>query len=148
MWHTEEATRNKAIMYCSLCGHSLENNQHGLDQNDSELSDKGELRHSGSCTYCKECNPSMITGPSCSGGKVITQEDRDRMVKNLRGRVINVTELDGLSWSLMTEYPSTAVVEVLVVSKDMINTLKNIAKEESIDIRFIDDGDIAVVHSL
>lgn len=41
---------------CPLCKHTLEDNLHGFDQNDAWM--EGEkLVHSGSCTYCKFCNP-------------------------------------------------------------------------------------------
>lgn len=42
---------------CSLCQHSMENNIHGFDQNDYYEDEHGEFKHTGSCTYCKECNP-------------------------------------------------------------------------------------------
>lgn len=41
---------------CPHCGHSLADNHHGFDQNDAYL-DGDSLVHSGSCTYCKICNP-------------------------------------------------------------------------------------------
>ena len=41
---------------CKDCGHSLRNNLHGFDQNDAFL-DGDKLVHSGSCTYCRVCNP-------------------------------------------------------------------------------------------
>lgn len=43
---------------CPHCKHSLEDNKHGFDQNDAWM-DGDELIHSGSCTYCKECNPRL-----------------------------------------------------------------------------------------
>lgn len=52
-------------MNCPDCGHSLENNSHGFDQNDGYLEDDPmsesgyKLIHSGRCTYCKECNPRL-----------------------------------------------------------------------------------------
>ena len=39
---------------CDLCGHPLENNSHGFDQNDAYM-DGDKLVHSGHCTYCKYC---------------------------------------------------------------------------------------------
>lgn len=44
---------------CNGCGHSLENNMHGFDQNDGWL-DGDRLVHSGRCTYCKICNPAIF----------------------------------------------------------------------------------------
>lgn len=41
---------------CNLCGHTLKDNSHGFDQNDAWM-DGDKLVHSGSCTYCKICNP-------------------------------------------------------------------------------------------
>lgn len=41
---------------CISCGHSLDDNNHGFDQNDGYL-DGDKLVHSGSCTYCRDCNP-------------------------------------------------------------------------------------------
>lgn len=40
---------------CNLCGHSLDGNAHGFDQNDADIDDDGNLFHSGRCTYCKKC---------------------------------------------------------------------------------------------
>jgi hypothetical protein len=40
---------------CALCDHSLVDNLHGFDQNDAWM-EGGKLIHSGTCTYCKECN--------------------------------------------------------------------------------------------
>lgn len=40
---------------CKLCGHSLDGNAHGFDQNDADIDDDGNLVHSGRCTYCKKC---------------------------------------------------------------------------------------------
>lgn len=40
---------------CTLCGHELENNKHGFDQNDAYIDENNELIHSGRCTYCKVC---------------------------------------------------------------------------------------------
>lgn len=45
-------------MNCELCGHSLEFNEHGFDQNDAVMVGD-ELIHSGQCTYCKVCSPSL-----------------------------------------------------------------------------------------
>jgi len=45
---------------CELCGHSLENNSHGFDQNDAVM-DGDTLVHSGHCTYCRECNPRIFS---------------------------------------------------------------------------------------
>jgi hypothetical protein len=44
---------------CPDCGHSLENNLHGFDQNDAWIEDD-KLIHSGHCTYCRECNPGIF----------------------------------------------------------------------------------------
>ena len=45
---------------CGFCGHYLENNSHGIDQNDVYYdSTDGDYKHTGSCTYCKECNPRL-----------------------------------------------------------------------------------------
>lgn len=41
---------------CPYCKHSMENNLHGLDQNDLEMVEE-EAVYVGSCTYCKVCNP-------------------------------------------------------------------------------------------
>jgi len=41
---------------CKNCGHSLTNNSHGPDQNDMYM-DGDRLCFTGTCTYCKECNP-------------------------------------------------------------------------------------------
>lgn len=40
---------------CAYCGHSLKDNNHGIDQNDVNLVDN-KIKHSGVCTYCKYCN--------------------------------------------------------------------------------------------
>lgn len=51
---------------CDLCNHSLADNQHGFDQNDAWMeedtgSETGyKLVHSGSCTYCRICNPRLF----------------------------------------------------------------------------------------
>jgi hypothetical protein len=45
---------------CPFCGHLLENNDHGLDQNDATLNELYEFVHSGSCTYCRVCNPEIF----------------------------------------------------------------------------------------
>lgn len=44
---------------CTMCNHSLKDNDHGLDQNDIWMDEKEEVHHTGSCTYCKECNPRL-----------------------------------------------------------------------------------------
>jgi hypothetical protein len=44
---------------CELCGHFLEGNSHGFDQNDAVM-DGDVLVHSGHCTYCKVCNPRIF----------------------------------------------------------------------------------------
>jgi hypothetical protein len=45
---------------CPDCGHSLEDNEHGFDQNDFEYdSETGKFIYLGSCAYCKECNPAL-----------------------------------------------------------------------------------------
>lgn len=41
---------------CTLCGHSLIDNEHGFDQNDAWM-EGDKLVHSGRCTYCKICSP-------------------------------------------------------------------------------------------
>jgi hypothetical protein len=41
---------------CNLCGHTLENNSHGFDQNDAVMTKDGDCIHLGSCTYCRYCN--------------------------------------------------------------------------------------------
>lgn len=43
---------------CNLCNHTLENNNHGFDQNDAWL-EGDKLIHSGKCTYCIYCNPRL-----------------------------------------------------------------------------------------
>lgn len=45
-------------MICTLCSHSLENNDHGFDQNDFYF-DGDKLIHVGRCTYCIECNSKL-----------------------------------------------------------------------------------------
>lgn len=45
--------------FCDMCGHSLTNNNHGFDQNDGHM-DGEKLVHSGSCTYCRICNPEIF----------------------------------------------------------------------------------------
>lgn len=51
---------------CPDCKHSQENNLHGFDQNDAWLEDDPtsesgyRLVHSGSCTYCRFCNPGLF----------------------------------------------------------------------------------------
>lgn len=45
---------------CPDCKHSLEDNNHGFDQNDGFLDENGELVHSGRCTYCRICNPRIF----------------------------------------------------------------------------------------
>jgi len=45
----------RALNICELCSHSLDNNLHGLDQNDAWLDEDGTLVHGGICTYCKIC---------------------------------------------------------------------------------------------
>lgn len=47
-------------MNCDLCGHSLEGNSHGLDQNDFEWDNDGNMFHTGRCTYCRICNPRIF----------------------------------------------------------------------------------------
>ena len=44
---------------CGWCGHSLENNSHGFDQNDGWM-EGDKLVHSGQCTYCRDCNPILF----------------------------------------------------------------------------------------
>jgi hypothetical protein len=50
----------KSVEVCRDCGHSLENNLHGFDQNDAWLDDQDHLVHSGHCTYCRFCNPRIF----------------------------------------------------------------------------------------
>lgn len=45
-------------MNCELCGHDLTDNSHGIDQNDLYYVED-TLKHSGHCTYCLVCNPSL-----------------------------------------------------------------------------------------
>ena len=46
------------IYPCDLCKHSLVNNLHGFDQNDFYYDpETNNFRHSGCCTYCRECFP-------------------------------------------------------------------------------------------
>lgn len=47
------------LVPCDMCGHFLANNSHGLDQNDVSMDENEIVTHSGSCTYCKECNPRL-----------------------------------------------------------------------------------------
>lgn len=42
---------------CDICNHSLENNNHGFDQNDGYMNENDELVLYGTCTYRKICNP-------------------------------------------------------------------------------------------
>lgn len=42
---------------CPDCGHTLHENEHGIDQNDVIVDGEDNLVHSGKCTYCKICNP-------------------------------------------------------------------------------------------
>lgn len=44
---------------CPYCNHNMENNRHGWDQNDFGLDANGEFQHTGTCTYCKVCNPRL-----------------------------------------------------------------------------------------
>lgn len=49
---------------CEFCGHDLEGNNHGPDQNDYDYDPNlDNFIHSGSCTYCKECNPQLKKAP-------------------------------------------------------------------------------------
>jgi len=42
--------------FCPDCGHSLEDNNHGPDQNDYDYDVQlDRIFYSGSCTYCKIC---------------------------------------------------------------------------------------------
>lgn len=43
---------------CGLCGHSFEENQHGLDQDDLRW-DGNIFVHDGYCKYCMVCNPGL-----------------------------------------------------------------------------------------
>lgn len=51
---------------CNMCDHWMENNSHGFDQNDGHVEYNSDreprLIHSGTCTYCKECNPYLKGG--------------------------------------------------------------------------------------
>lgn len=48
---------------CPDCGHSLKDNKHGPDQNDYWYDDAVDgYRHSGTCTYCRECNKELTDG--------------------------------------------------------------------------------------
>ena len=49
------------IANCKLCGHSTEDNAHGFDQSDADVDEDGNLIHSGSCIYCKECRAILAT---------------------------------------------------------------------------------------
>jgi len=49
-------TDNCKTNLCNLCGHDLVDNKHGFDQNDAWM-DGDKLKHGGTCTYCKFCNP-------------------------------------------------------------------------------------------
>jgi hypothetical protein len=40
---------------CPDCGHSLKDNMHGPDQGDYYIDEQGDLKHYGSCIYCKFC---------------------------------------------------------------------------------------------
>ena len=51
---------------CYDCGHSLENNNHGFDQNDAVM-DGDNLIHSGRCTYCRVCNPRRLFASTKEG---------------------------------------------------------------------------------
>lgn len=51
--------RRKLAENCPDCGHTLENNQHGFDQNDAHM-EGDKLIHHGRCTYCKFCNPNLM----------------------------------------------------------------------------------------
>jgi hypothetical protein len=52
---------DKENSVCEFCGHTLENNRHGLDQNDAYYdSERDVIVHSGVCTYCKLCTDKMI----------------------------------------------------------------------------------------
>lgn len=41
--------------YCKSCNHSMENNQHGPDQNDFYTDWGGEVRQKAKCSYCWMC---------------------------------------------------------------------------------------------
>lgn len=45
---------------CDSCKHSLENNMHGIDQNDLEMDEKGNCIYLDRCTYCRICNPRIF----------------------------------------------------------------------------------------
>lgn len=53
-YFTEAKQALEELKICPTCHHSMENNQHGFDQNDGHM--EGEkLILSGRCTYCKIC---------------------------------------------------------------------------------------------
>jgi hypothetical protein len=45
---------------CEFCNHTLEDNNHGPDQNDFCINDKSELIYKGKCTYCKFCREEFL----------------------------------------------------------------------------------------
>ena len=47
-------------MNCDICHHTLDNNRHGLDQNDGYIDDEGNLILYGTCTYCGFCNGRLV----------------------------------------------------------------------------------------
>ena len=48
-------------MVCGDCGHSIDANPHGFDQNDFVWShEANDYVHRGACTYCRECNPEIF----------------------------------------------------------------------------------------
>lgn len=50
---------NVQVQECPDCHHSLKENNHGFDQNDGWI-EGDKLVHSGSCTYCRICNPRIF----------------------------------------------------------------------------------------
>jgi len=54
--------------YCHDCHHTLEGNGHGFDQNDGWM-DGDKLVHSGSCTYCRYCNPAIFKEQATGNAK-------------------------------------------------------------------------------
>ena len=53
-----DRTNPLPVQTCYACGHSLEDNFHGLDQRDYIATGPDEFKHSGRCTECYFCNPS------------------------------------------------------------------------------------------
>jgi hypothetical protein len=45
---------------CFNCGHSFVGNVHGPDQNDMYMDELNKLQFTGTCTYCRTCNPRIF----------------------------------------------------------------------------------------